>query len=96
LASSVNNFKYDDNFYKLPQFIEDGAFYIDRLMISNEQIYIKGCQDLQIIKLDKIRVQTCRNDPEQIQMNKFLTIIIHRVALIMGRSVSDSNPKLNE
>lgn len=41
-----NDFKCDNYFYKLPQFMEDGISYIDRPVISNEKIYVKGHQDL--------------------------------------------------
>jgi hypothetical protein len=91
-----NDFKCDDYFYKLPQFMEDGTSYIERPVISNEKIYVKGHQDLQIMKLDKIPLQTCTNDPEHIDINKFVEIIIQRLGPIMGNLQSGSNPNLNE
>ena len=90
-----NDFKCDDYFYKLPQFI-DGTSYIERPVISNEKIYVKGYQDLQIMKLDKIPLQTCTNDPEHIDMNKFVEIIIQRLGPIMGKLQSGSNLNLNQ
>jgi hypothetical protein len=90
-----NDFKCDNYFYQLPQFIEDGISYIDRPVISNEKIYVKGHQDLPIMKLDKIPTQICDNNSEDIALNKFIELIIDRFAPIIGKIQNGSNSNLN-
>jgi len=93
-----SDFKCENYFYKLPHFIEDGTSYIERPVISNEKIYVKGHQDLQIMKLDKIPTQTCTNIPEHIDLDlyKYVELIIKRFGPIMGKLESGSNPNLNK
>lgn len=91
-----NDFKCDNYFYQLPQFTEDGIFYMDRPVICNEKIYVKGHQDLPIMKLDKIPTQICDNNSEDIALNKFIELIINRFAPIMGKIQNGSNSNLNK
>jgi hypothetical protein len=91
-----NDFKCTNYFYQLPQFVEDGISYIDRPVVSNEKIYVKGHQDLPIMKLDKIPTQICDNNSEDINLNKFIELIITRFAPIMGKIQDSSNSNLKK
>ena len=78
--------------------MEDGRCYIERSVISNEKIYVKGHQDLDIMKVDKIPKQTCTNVPEHsgITMNKLIETMVHPYGLVLGNIPSASSSKLNE
>jgi len=76
--------------------MEDSTSYIDRPVISNKKIYVKGYQDLQVMKLDKMPMQTCINDSEHINVNKLIELMVKRFGYIMKPQQSGSNPTLAE